>query len=203
MEKPLNITALIFDYGGVLVRTSDPTGRRNWETRLGLNPGDLHKIVFDSEIARKAMLGSATEDENWQSIAVRFHLNPAQLVELQKDFWRGDALDTELTGFLQSLRPQKKTAILSNAWPHARQDFSRQYNLDRVVDLMVFSAEEKIAKPDERIYRIALDRLGVKPEESVFVDDMADNVQAALALGLHAIQFHSTEQALADLRKLL
>lgn len=199
----MTISAVIFDYGGVLVRTENPTGRRKWEKRLGLNPGDLHQIVFESEISRRAMLGQFTEDENWQSIADRFHLDPAQLAELQKDFWSGDQLDTRLTDFLKSLRPQKKTAVLSNAWLHAREDFSRQYGLDRVVDMMIFSSEEKLAKPDERIYKIALERLGVSPQETIFVDDMTENVKAALGLGMHAIQFHDTQQTLADIRLLI
>ena len=59
---------------------------------------------------------------------------------------------------------------------------------DRFRDIVV-SGDEKMMKPDPAIYRLALDRFGVKAEDAVFVDDNADNVAAAAALGFHAIQF--------------
>ena len=65
------------------------------------------------------------------------------------------------------------------------------------------SAEEGAAKPDPAIYRIALRRLGVKPREAVFVDDVAANVEAACALGMHGVQFHTREQTIADVDRIL
>ena len=59
------------------------------------------------------------------------------------------------------------------------------------LDGMVISGEEKIAKPDERIYRILLDRYGLKPEECLFVDDNPANVAVAEKLGFKTIVFES------------
>lgn len=58
-------------------------------------------------------------------------------------------------------------------------------------------------KPDLRIYQLALDRLVVKPEEAVFVDDFAHNIEAARAIGMEAIQFKNTPQTMVDLGQLL
>ncbi|GCE51166.1 2-haloacid dehalogenase/putative hydrolase of the HAD superfamily [Thermosporothrix hazakensis] len=88
-------------------------------------------------------------------------------------------LHHELATFLHSLRPRYKVALLSNAWSEARSDFNRLFHLDRFVDLQIFSAEEGLAKPDERIYRLALTRLGVAPEETLFLDDRLENILAA------------------------
>ena len=66
-----------------------------------------------------------------------------------------------------------------------------------VLDLMedmVISGVEKVMKPDHRIFELALDRFGIKAEETVFIDDNPNNVKAANELGIHGILFHSREQ---------
>ena len=78
-------------------------------------------------------------------------------------------------------------ATLSNSWSDGRRECTRRLGLDGLVDLMVFSAEEGVAKPDPEIYRRTLDRLGVSPAEAVFIDDRPENVAAAQSLGIHAL----------------
>jgi HAD superfamily hydrolase (TIGR01509 family) len=68
---------------------------------------------------------------------------------------------------------------------------------------VIISAEVGLAKPDPRIYQLALERLGVDPPEAVFVDDFLRNVEAARAAGLHAVHFKGPEQARAELEQLL
>jgi putative hydrolase of the HAD superfamily len=66
------------------------------------------------------------------------------------------------------------------------------------------SWKDKLIKPDPEIYKLCLTRFGLKPEESVFVDDTAVNVEAANELGIHGIVFQSREQVdqkLAELTK--
>jgi epoxide hydrolase-like predicted phosphatase len=192
------IRAVIFDWGGVLVRTFDYASRRKWEARLNLAPGGLEAVVFDSDAAQRAMVGEATEADVWANAADVFHLAPAQLEQLKVDFWAGDQLDEDLVRFLSELRPQYRTAILSNAWPNAREVFAGRLGLHRAVDTMIISAEERLAKPDGRIYRLAAERLGVRPDEAVFVDDLPVNIDGARAAGMRAIQFLSRDQAIAD-----
>ena len=81
--------------------------------------------------------------------------------------------------------------------------FTSIFGFDRLVDEMIISAEEGIVKPDERIYQIALDKLGVEPEETVFLDDLRVNVEAARQLGIKAVQFFNPSQAISDIRALL
>jgi epoxide hydrolase-like predicted phosphatase len=68
---------------------------------------------------------------------------------------------------------------------------------------MIISAEEGVAKPDARIYQIALSRLGVQPEDAIFVDDLVENVQGAQAVGMRSIRFESTEQTVAEVQEFL
>jgi len=76
-----------------------------------------------------------------------------------------------------------------------RQEFAWLAEFDQ----LTWSCELGIAKPDPAIYRLTCDRLGVLPEEALFLDDKPENVQAAEQLGLHALQFRSVD----DLRSRL
>ena len=199
----MGIRAVIFDFGGVLVRTEDPAGRRRWEERLGMADGELSAVVFDSETASLAMLGAVPESEIWRQLGLALDLNEREMVEMRNDFWGGDRLDARLVEYLLSLRPRYRTAILSNAWSEARDIFVHFFGLGRVVDEMIISAEEGMAKPDPRIYQLAASRLGVRPEEAVFVDDMPENVEAARAVGMCGVLFSDTDQALAEVTRCL
>lgn len=70
------------------------------------------------------------------------------------------------------------------------------------MDGVIFSCEVKEIKPEPQIYRTLLTRFGLKPEESVFLDDRPENCEAARALGIHAIEFHNLKQAAKELEKL-
>lgn len=199
----MTIRAVIFDMGGVLLRSENESGRRKWEQRLGLAEGELAEIVFNSPVSQKATVGRATDEDVWAHVAGRFGLDYETLRQLRRDFWSGDRVDVQLADFLRHLRPGYKTAILSNAWPGARKALTERWGLHSVVDEMIISAEEGVAKPDPAIYHIALGRLGVRPAEAVFVDDMAANVEAARALGMHGVQFRTREQAIAEVKGIL
>jgi HAD superfamily hydrolase (TIGR01509 family) len=56
-----------------------------------------------------------------------------------------------------------------------------------------------MSKPDRRIYQLTCDRLGVCPEQMIFLDDRAEYVDAALDAGITAILYHDNDQAIADI----
>ena len=70
-----------------------------------------------------------------------------------------------------------------------------KYAIFKLMDGIVMSGEEKVTKPDPKIYNILLDRYQLLPDECVFFDDNINNVIAARNIGIHAIQFQSMEQA--------
>ncbi len=187
----MKISTLIFDFGGVLMRTEDLAPRRKWETRYGMKDWDLANLVFANPISNRAMVGAASTDEVWQHVAEELKLDTDELITLQRDFWSGDKLDTSLTDYVAARRGRMNTAILSNAWPDARSTFSRFPQLADAFELWVISAEEGVAKPKAEIYVRTLERIGVEPVEAVFVDDFTRNVRAAEALGMHAIHYES------------
>jgi epoxide hydrolase-like predicted phosphatase len=197
------IRAVIFDFGGVLVRTEDQSGRIKWERTLGLSQGELSHAVFDSDAALKASLGVLPEQAIWEHVAELYQLSPLEVAELRTDFWSGDRLDTELVNFLRSLRPRYKTAILSNAWSGARITFREKYDLETAVDLIVISAEEGLAKPAPEIFVLVARRLAVPPKDAIFVDDFSVNIRAAQAAGFSAVHFRNTNQTIDEIMALI
>lgn len=197
------IRAVIFDVGGVISRVDDLSKIRALEARLGLAEKVLFKIIFGTEAAARAMIGQLSSAELWQHVGNTLNLSAGQLAELERDFWAGWQLDAELIRFIRSLRPRYKTALLSNALSDAREAFINQFGLGDAVDAMIISAEEGVAKPGARIYQIALERLDVQPGQAVFVDDAAENVQAAQAIGMYSVQFKNTMQMIADIKRYL
>jgi epoxide hydrolase-like predicted phosphatase len=199
----VRIKAVITDFGGVLVRTLDQSGRKKWEKQLGLSEGGLSQAVFNSQVAVNASLGAQPEKAVWEYVANTFNLSIEQMTQLQDDFWIGDHLDRELVDYFSALRPRFRTAILSNAWDGARDLFTGKFGLASSFDKIIISAEEKLAKPDPKIYKLAADRLGVKPHETVFVDDFLVNVVGAREVGMKSIQYSSTPQIIQELDSLL
>jgi epoxide hydrolase-like predicted phosphatase len=200
----LTIKAFIFDFGGVLYRNPELRWMRRWTKLLGLKDDPVVNALLaepeESPFVMDLMLGKITEDDIWQIAADRYHVSAAMAKRIRRGVLSKKRGNFEMVNFLAGLRPQYKTAILSNASSNARQIFSEVMNVDHLVDMMIISAEEGLIKPDERIYHLALERLGVGPEEVVFLDDRLVNVEAARRLGMYAIHFNNTAQALADLQ---
>ncbi len=196
----MTFRAVIFDIGGVLWRLIDSSLHHKWETRLGLPEGGLGVIIWRSPISDQAMIGQATPVDVWAQVGERFSLTPDELEALQTDFWSAAAFDRELLDFIQSLKPKVKTGIISDAFLDARDMVEGR--LDKF-DVMVFSAEEGVRKPNPEIYRRALSRLGVAAEEAIFVDDVLANVQGARALGIHAIHFTNSAAVRAEISRLI
>lgn len=185
------IKAVIFDVGGVLVRTEDHSYRREWEKRLGLDEWESETIVFQSEAGRQAEAGAIADEARWQWIGDHLSLDEEALRQFRRDFWAGDELDEQLVAYIRSLRPAYQTAIISNAADNLNQLLSEVYPITDAFDLIVGSAEEQVVKPEAEIFRRTLQRLGRAPEEAVFIDDSLPNVEAARALGMHAIHYQA------------
>lgn len=200
----MSLKLILWDFGGVLLRTEDPTPREQLAAELGVTRRELEKAVFGGEMGIKAQRGQISEDELWAFIARHYDLNPEALADFRRRFWAGDRLDRQLIEEIRRLRARGYlTGVLSNAWGNLRGALENDWHIADAFDFITTSAEEGVMKPDERIYRLALQRAGVDPAEAVFIDDAPPNIEAARALGMQGILFRQPSQALAELRALL
>lgn len=196
------IKAVIFDLGGVILRTEYDSPRHHLAEKLSVDYDDMLRAVFQSESCQLASLGRITANEHWLNVA-RLLKRPATDVELiRREFFAGDVIDRTLLDFIRSLRPRYKTGLLSNAWSDLRE-YTRINHFDDAFDNMTISAEAGIVKPSAGAYQLSLKQLSVNPDEAVFVDDFIENVEGARAVGMTAVHFKGLEGMMKDLKKLL
>ena len=198
----MSIRAVFVDYGGVILRTEDKGPRSRQAERLGLTSGDLEKIIFESKTSRQASTGEIPEEAHWQAVAEALGVSRQESDKITSEFFSGDRTNAALLDFLRSLRPERKVGLISNAWSGLRAFINRN-KFEDVFDAMIISAEVGLMKPDPRIYRLALEELTAKPEESVFRDDVLVNVEAARSVGMAGIHFTQPEKALEELKHLM
>ena len=82
-------------------------------------------------------------------------------------------------------------------------DFLRQTDIYALFDGEVVSCEERVVKPEPRIYEILLDRYGLDPAETLFIDDRRSNLEAAAGFGIATFHFGDAETSCARLRAML
>jgi HAD superfamily hydrolase (TIGR01509 family) len=198
-----NIRAVIFDLGGVLLRTEDPNPRIELGRRYGISREELEQLVFASPVSLQAELGQVAPDAVWRHAQTVLRIAEQDLAAFQDAFWAGDRLDAHLLALVNSLRGSYRTVLLSNAWRDMRKTVARRFGELSAFEMQIFSAEVGMRKPAAEIFQYLLDMLGADPEEVVFVDDFNENIQAARRLGLHAIQFKDPTQIRRDLTSML
>ncbi|WP_214325516.1 HAD family hydrolase [Nonomuraea sediminis] len=192
--------AIIFDIGGVLeiAPRLDVGGR--WERRLGLDAGEIDTRMATSWKA--GTIGAMSLEEVLVALEAVIGDHAQAYME---DVWVEylGTLNVELAEYLRGLRPRYRTAIVSNSFVGAREREQAAYGFEDLVDHIVYSHEAGVAKPDPRIYHLACERLAVRPEEAIFLDDVEAFVEGARGVGMRAVHFRDTAQAIAEIEALL
>jgi len=203
MVEPVPFKAVLWDLGGVLLRTEDWEPRHCLDRMLDLPNGKIYELVFESEMSRKATIGEAANDELWMWVGEQLELSSDKLTLVRDEFWSGDQIDMELIRFIRARKTETKMGLLSNGWPSTRRFLDERWHIADIFDDMIISAEVGLAKPDRMIYQLALDRLGVEAEQTIFIDDFDENIRGARELGIHGIHFQSPQTVLEELKDLL
>jgi len=195
--------ALIFDFGRVISAQKPPCLFRTYEEHLGLAPETINTIMFGSEAWEDALLGRKTVEEFWQAIGPALGLEAAAEIEAFHHRYHADeAINGGVLRLIRRLRRRYKLAVLSNSPPGLTR-WLDSWNILDLFDVVFCSGDEGIVKPDPRAFARTLERLEVKPEEALFIDDTPEHVEAARALGLRSTLFTTAERLEEDLTDLL
>jgi putative hydrolase of the HAD superfamily len=208
----VTIKAVLFDFGGVL--TPSPFGAlRAWHAGQGVDP----------EAGLRALFGSYDQDTDhpWHQLE-RGEISVAAAMKQIKAAAAEEGLELDLPGMLRAMggiasirrdvvekvielrAAGYRTALVTNNVKEYAEGWRAMIPAADMFDVIVDSSAVGMRKPDPRIYLLALQLLGVEPGESVFLDDAAGNVEAARALGMHAILVSDEHAgALAELDRLL
>lgn len=198
----MSIRAVFFDLGGVIVRTEYQAPRQQLAERLGMEYDDLDRLVFNSDSGLQASIGAITSDQHWEAVLKRLKRPSDEIAAIRDAFFAGDIVDRTILEFLRSLRGTHQTGLISNAWSDLRDYITREKMID-AFDHIVISAEVGVAKPDPKIFQVALEKAGVSPHEAVFVDDFYVNIEGCEKVGMKGIHFKDAQTALAQLKLLL
>ncbi|MBT3320689.1 MAG: HAD family phosphatase [Anaerolineae bacterium] len=201
----MSIKVVIFDMGGVLVRTEDTAPRAALGLRFGKRYTELDQIFFGNKSSLRASRGEISAREHMQYVMRTLDLpeTDKSIDDFVDEFFLGDKVDGEIIDYIQSLRPRYKTVMLSNAWDNLRKILVNKWKIADAFDEVFISAEMGLAKPDPKIYEMVIEKLSIAPEECVFIDDFIENIEAARKLGMHGIHFQDKDVAMAELRELL
>ncbi len=156
-----------------------------WADRHAYDEGKLTGVAFWQKLAHDSNLSLSASDLaelNRQDAVMWTTQNPAMVAWQQK---------LKADGLL--------TAILSNMGDSVLENIKREFRWIDNFDVLVWSFQLHLAKPDPAIYRHVLKELATLPEETLFLDDKRINVEAAQALGIKALEFTTVERLRDDL----
>lgn len=199
------VRAVVFDVGGVLERVGDIDTWLCWcRDRLGVTDDEFRAALTQIDNGGRAGVGGVSEAEYWGEWTAAFGLTRPQVEEITAAFWDWycGELDDELMAYAATLRATCRVAILSNSAPGAREQEEARYAFAATFEPIIYSHEVGLAKPDPRIYALTCERLGVRPEETVFLDDTQTCVDGATACGMHAVLHRDTPSSIAAIEGL-
>ena len=173
--------------------------------RQGLPPDAALRVLRDTREGREALAAV----ETGHLAQTDYEIILANLLGVSPDGFLGRAL--------ADLRPRQEVldlihdardagihvGILSNSWGTGTYDPYDGYDLDRLVDAVVISDQVGLRKPDPSIYQLTAAKIGIPPEDCVFVDDTKANLPAASKLGMKGVHFTDAQSGVAEIRHLL
>ena len=198
----MKITTIIFDFGYVLSLPPQASDYQNLATLAGIDGMAFEHVYWGqrADYDRGAIDGPTY----WRRVAEKAgrDIAPAQidgLIAADIAIWmRANPVMMEWVHALKN--HGMKIAVLSNM-PIEISTHMRQYApWFRDFDYVCFSAEVQLAKPEPAIFQACMKVVRARPEECLFIDDRAENVEAARALGMHAVEFVSVDELVADLQ---
>jgi putative hydrolase of the HAD superfamily len=192
--------ALILDYGEVLSLPQRPDAIAQMASQMGAAPDAFaaaywrHRRAYD--------LGLAA-NEYWHRVATDLSIDgPPRLADLIKvDVASWMSFREEMWQLAAAAHAAGiRTAVLSNGIREVLAQLEIERPLPAHFDVVVISYDVGCAKPDPRIYQIALDRLGVAARDALFVDDRVENIEGARRLGIDTLHFTSADR-IEELRR--
>lgn len=188
------MNAILFDCFGVLI--TDALESMVAELRVS-NPSAADQVVSVVVAANK---GQIDADLARNEVASIFGISMA---DHKAAIRSGEVKNHDLMQYILELKQSYKIGLLSNIGASGLQVRFSKEELDSHFDTVVASGEVGLAKPEVAVYQLTADRLGVRTDECIMVDDREDYCDGARAAGMTAILYTSLPQLKAELVRLL
>lgn len=193
------IKAVITDVGGVLVTTILSQMAEDLAEKYSLEKDFVKKAIHNRWTEYK--LGKIKADEFWQSFADQTGIKKGK-EELKNISLSYNKIIPGTFDFFKSLKGKYKLAIISNNADEWVEDIKNLIPIEEVFDIIIFSNEVGLKKPEKEIFMLCIKKLGLKPEECVFIDDQENNIESASEIGFKTIKFEDAVQLEKELEKI-
>ena len=197
------IKALILDYGGVISKPQDFEHVENMLCILEQEYKDFEIIYRGSRAEYDS--GHKTGTEYWMDILNHFDIEfkSADIATLiQEDVKSWTRINDSMIRFVNEIRSEiYKLSIISNMTEDTLAHIRTGFKWLDLFDELIFSCEFGTNKPDKKIYEVCLDKLKLSPKECLFVDDSAENIEGASAIGMNTIHFKSFDEFFSEFNK--
>ena len=190
------IKAILFDFDGVL--TTDKTGSQSIINYLSAKTGipyDTLKPVYAS-FNKELLSGSLKHEDMWQEFCDCIGTN-IDYTLLTESFWN-TPIDENMIALAKRLKPDYAIGMITDNKCDRIDEIVRHHGWHKLFDVISVSAAFHSGKTDERIFNETLSALGIRPEESVFIDNTAKNLIIPEQLGMHTILFDDANRNIAQ-----
>lgn len=195
------IKAVVFDVGGVLCDWRTICQKFAGEIGVTLDQFIKAFLKYSEDPKIGSEFGYMSMDEFCEKLTQELGV-PEKAKEWRKGFVPGFRRVEQTYELLDELKGKFKLASLTNAkiglWDEWKEGRLKDY-----FEIIVDSSEVHLIKPDERIFKILLERLQLKPQECLFIDDEEKNIDAARKLGFKTVHFKEPKESVKLIRKIL
>lgn len=196
------IKAIFFDSGNVLVREGYTPGIAEYEKKHKIKKGKLYASAHDRPYWKDFTLGNITEEQYFTSLENDF-ADKLDIIELKITIYNNFIPNIELLNFIKILSSRFVLGVISNNPKEWFEYCQRKFGWDKLFTINTVSSYLHIRKPDERIFKQALDMAKVKGNESIYVDDRPDRVEGAENVGMNIIIYKDVEKLKKDFNILI
>lgn len=178
------LDAVVFDVGNVLLSFDPPQILRDLLPRDESIYPILLEHIFHSPYWVMMDHGDATLEEATEAMIASSPAYEAQIRKVMTNWIEmKDIIDEGLQALYACKRHGKKVYVLSNYGSDAFEHVYQKYDFFKLFDGLTISAREHVIKPDAAIYRLTVERFGLTPERTLFIDDSPANIDGALHAG--------------------
>lgn len=162
---------------------------------------DFDGVITLEKHKERHLCGEITHEDMWQSFCE----------ELQRDIdyeiltgaFLNITLDETVITYIRELKEKYIIGMITDNKVDRIETVLKEFNLENLFDVVVISAEVHTGKTEERIFEVVLDRSGLEPQEIVFIDNTARNLEVPTKMGFRTIHFDDENRDLTELKRLL
>ena len=201
MEKKENIRAILFDMGNVLIFFDAKRSSKAFSEAVGVPEDKIWQVFFVSELERSYTRGEISSEEFYRRVSEHFpkKIDFATFARLWNNIFTENH---EMNDLLKKLKKRYPLYLISNTndlhFEYVCKEFPIAHHFTRCFPSHVVGHR----KPDQAMFEHVLSEIKLRPEEAVFIDDVAEFVESARRLGIHGIQFTSRTALEGELKKI-